>query len=119
MARMRRILAPLALALMFVQFACAAERKPPAPAPAIPPHPRLLATPKDWDRVRTLMSEGGAAQHWSSGVLEDAKKVLAQPPVKYDAPKGIENAREVLKRITHLAAAHHLTGDRAFARRAV
>jgi hypothetical protein len=79
-------------------------------------HPRLLVTAAEFERAKSLNDV--MVRRWSEEVIADARKVLSEPPPKYEAAKGIEVARKLQLRVTHLAVAYRITGDGQFADRA-
>ncbi len=82
----------------------------------IPAHPRLLVTADDFHRAET--STDPLIVQWRHDVLEDARKYLTQPVVAYSKPKGIEVARDLQQRVTHLAVAYRFTHEQRYLDRA-
>src|SRR4051812_49058333 len=74
-------------------------------------HPRLMASADDLARVKKLIDTDPIAKQWSTRILQQARKDESATALKYDPPHGIENARETLLRVTHLAMAFRLTGE--------
>src|SRR5207237_8832149 len=81
------------------------------PPPKVASHPRLMATAQDLERVKKLIETDAVAREWSGRILAEARRDEAAPPLHYEPAKGIEIARELQKRVTHLAMAYRLTGE--------
>src|SRR5206468_4228347 len=91
----------------------------PVPGGAMPqavraPHPRLMATAEDLARVKKLIETDPIAAEWSRRILTQARRDESAPPLHDDPAKGLEIARELQKRITHLAMAYRLSGEQKY-----
>ena len=83
---------------------------------SIPAHPRLLVTADDFHRAES--STDPLVVLWRQDVLDDARKCLNEPVIAYSKPKGIEVARELQRRVMHLAFAYRLTHEPRYLDRA-
>lgn len=84
-------------------------------------HPRLLATKEDFALLKRNLTKKPQLKLWHSRLREDATKLLAQPPSKYEIPDGIRllsTSRRVLERVQTLGLLWQLEGDRRWADRA-
>ena len=118
--------AALALCLVASCLAAgpAAAELHPVPADAwarLPPHPRLFSTAAQWQEVRARLAADDVSGQLFTIIRGRAEAILVQPPVTIrQRRRGVlsgsmlEPAREVQRRVLHLAAAARLTGDRRF-----
>lgn len=77
-------------------------------------HPRLLATSNDFVRLRAEVASDPLLKRWHGQLLEEGKKLLTQPPSRYEIPDGkrlLATSRRVLDRVQTLALLHRLDGD--------
>jgi hypothetical protein len=74
----------------------------------------LIASADDLARVKKLIDTDPLARQWSGRILQQARKEESLPSLKYDPAKGIENARETLLRVSHLAMAYRLSGEEKY-----
>lgn len=87
----------------------------------IPPHPRLLASPADWTRLQSQIHTDPVSACMVGSMEEHAKKLLTEPPAerKLTGRRLLGVSREVLRRIITLAMVARVTGDKAYAERAI
>lgn len=86
-----------------------------------PEHPRLLATTKDFTRLKQQIATNAQAKAWHDALQRDAEKILADPPSRYEIPDGLRllaTSRRVLQRIQTLGLLYRLDGDRRYIERA-
>ncbi len=90
------------------------------PSP-LPGHPRLLATPDDWTRLRKLVREDAAATRILSTLRRKADALLAVPTVEREmiGRRLLHTSRTALERISLLAMVAKVDGTPHHARRAV
>ncbi|CAM2921280.1 heparinase II/III domain-containing protein [Rariglobus hedericola] len=91
-----------------------------AESPALPPHPRLLATSADFDRIRESVTHDGP--------LKDAFVILSETVEReYYAPlltrqligrRMLDTSRNAVRRILNGALLYRITGDKKWAARA-
>lgn len=77
-------------------------------------HPRLLATPSDFDSLKQRVATDPQLKLWNAALRREADKLLTQPPSKYEIPDGLRLlsvSRRVLYRIQLLALLYRLDGD--------
>ncbi len=123
----------MALTLGLAAPLAAAEPAADAPHPVpeaawarSPAHPRLFATAAQWEEVRARLATDAYAARLFAIVRARAEAILRLPPVEIRQRKRgvlsgsmLEPAREVQRRVLHLAAAARLTGERKFRARAL
>lgn len=87
----------------------------------LPPHPRLLASPADWERVKEQIRIDSISSRLFAVLEEKAKHFLTQPPAERVLVGGylLATARMVEERVVTLALVARVTGDKAFADRAI
>ena len=111
---MKLLKIPLALAMSSLLLGCsatprsavaaaAAKTPPRRPLPALPPHPRLLASAERFKQLNACAKTDPVVRKWYDEVVADAKKYVTAPALKYEPAKGIEIAREI-------AASRHAPG---------
>lgn len=90
----------------------------PSPLPA---HPRLLASPEDWARMRELVKTDAPCARIFSALQRKAAHLLDIPLLEreMDGRRLLHISRRALERISLLAMVARLTGDPRIARRAV
>ncbi len=84
-------------------------------------HPRLLATAPDFAALRQRVAADPLLKRWHAQLLDDATKLLNQPPSKYEIPDGkrlLATSRRVLGRVQTLGLLWQLDADRRWADRA-
>jgi len=90
------------------------------PSP-LPDHPRLLADPADWGRIRTQrLTDGPTATLWSA-LQRRADALLLEAPVErvMTGRLLLMISRQALERISLLALIDRVSGDRRYGRRAI
>ncbi len=87
----------------------------------IPPHPRLLASSADFERVRKQIQGDPVSARIFASLESKAKQILADPPTDrvMVGRRLLGTSRLVLQRISTLAMVARVTGDKAYADRAV
>ena len=86
-----------------------------------PEHPRVMATSRTWETVRTAVRAGGLPARIYAEVKKSADQVLDAPESKYEIPDGkrlLSVSRRVLDRVRTLALVHRVEGDPRYADRA-
>ncbi|TVY07751.1 heparinase II/III domain-containing protein [Paenibacillus cremeus] len=84
-------------------------------------HPRLMATSKDFERIKQLIGTDPQAKAWYKTLQTAAGKTLKEPVVKYELPDGVRLlpiSRKVLERTIQLSLMYKLTGEKAYLDRA-
>ena len=84
------------------------------------PHPRLFAFEEDFERVKALLPEEGALNACAARRVIAQADALEGEPVLERVQKGrrlLGVSRKALYRISHLAMAYRLTGDRRYLER--
>src|SRR5215471_4133951 len=84
-------------------------------------HPRLLASQADFDRLTAQLGSDVKLQAWHKKLQEQAIKMLAAPPSRYEIPDGLrllDTSRRVVDRVYNLALLYRLENDSRFAERA-
>jgi len=87
----------------------------------IPPHPRLLAAKRDWERIRKQIQTDPVSAKIFAVLENKAKQALAEPPPKreLEGVRLLGVSRLVLDRVSALAMVACLTGEKAYADRAI
>lgn len=107
--------------------AAANQAYPPAPPAAQileklnRPHPRLLATEKDFARLKESIATDPQLKKWHPMVLKEAQNILQQAPSKYEIPDGLRllaTSRRVMNRIYTLAWCYRMEGGKQYLDRA-
>jgi Heparinase II/III-like protein len=103
------------LACAFLSLATAAF-----PAPDMPPHPRLLATAADFERIRSSITQPGPLQDAFHVLLTAGEREYPAPPLErvVIGRRMLATSRDALRRILNFSILHHLTGDPKWAPRA-
>lgn len=85
-----------------------------------PGHPRLFAFDEDFDRLRDSLKSDENVRRVAVKIREAAVRTLDEPPVEHKlvGPRLLGESRKCLGRVSTLAMAYHLYGDRRFAARA-
>ena len=88
---------------------------------AAAPHPRLLMSDADADKLRRRIGKNETAGAVFALVRQYADSLLAEPPVTYkkEGKRLLSVSREALKRVLNLAFAHRMTGEQKYAERAM
>ena len=84
-------------------------------------HPRLLATAKDFERLKQRVVSDPQSKQWLAELRQQADAILQQPASRYEIPDGkrlLATSRRVLDRVTTLGLLYRLDGDRRYANRA-
>lgn len=90
-----------------------------APRPVRSDHPRLIITNEDIATTSQLIREDALAGRWFRTIQGRATRLMDTPPL--DEPRGamLSTSRQALVRITTLCGVYRITGDTAFAQRAI
>ncbi|HMB96266.1 MAG TPA: DUF4962 domain-containing protein [Tepidisphaeraceae bacterium] len=94
------------------------REEPEAPQVATSTHPRLIVSDHDLAETKRLIQEHPTAKQWFALVHERCEALMNKPPVQQQADM-LHVSREALVRITNLAGAYRLTGDKRYADRAI
>ena len=87
---------------------------------AVPPHPRLLASKVDWERIRKQIQSDPVSARIFASLENRAKQLLKDPPVErvMIGRRLLDTSRLALARIGTLAMVFHVTREKAYADRA-
>lgn len=109
----------LPLVCLLVTLPLLRSETAPAPAP-LPPHPRLLATQADFDRIRNSITQPGPLRDAFLLVSETAGREYAEPPLsrKMVGRRLLGTSRDALRRILNFAMLYRLNGETRWAARA-
>ncbi|MBI3461855.1 MAG: heparinase II/III family protein, partial [Planctomycetes bacterium] len=83
-------------------------------------HPRLLATPADFEQLKALCGANKHARDWLASLTREAESLLTSAPVKYEIPDGkrlLAVSRRAKDRVLLLGLVYRLTGDARFSER--
>jgi hypothetical protein len=113
-----KLLLPLGLAIMALALSPAPQAS--ETLTGLPPHPRLLTRPADWERLKLRLASEPDLAAYHAALLAEARKLLPLPPVerKMTGRRLLHVSRELLRRITLWGYAWRMTGEPAFAQRA-
>jgi len=116
---MKYILTMLALLCGLVQMSAVAEEPFALPQP-IPAHPRLFTRAADWERVKKQVVSDPVSARIFASLQTKAERYLPLPPAEYklDGFDLLGHSRQVLERVTNLAAVARITGDARYVERA-
>jgi hypothetical protein len=84
-------------------------------------HPRLLASAEDFAALKRQVQENPVLREWHSQLAERARRLLSEPPSRYEIPDGLRllaTSRRVLDRVYTLGLLYRLDGDRRYVERA-
>jgi hypothetical protein len=84
-------------------------------------HPRLLVSEVEFERLKAQVGSDAKLQTWHKKLQEQAVKILAAPPSRYEIPDGLrllDTSRRVLDRIYNLSLLYRLEKDSRFVDRA-
>ncbi len=84
-------------------------------------HPRLLVSAEDLQRLTRRVQENATLKDWHAKLAERGRRILEQPPSKYEIPDGLRllaTSRRVLDRVYTLALLFRLDADPRYAERA-
>jgi hypothetical protein len=84
-------------------------------------HPRLLASAKDFARLKERIAADPQAHQWYEKIHERGQRMLKEEPARYEIPDGLRllaTSRRVLNRVYTLAMLYRLEGDQKLADRA-
>ena len=86
-----------------------------------PPHPRLLASAADFERIRKQVRTDPVSARIFASLESKAKQILADPPAgrEMEGRRLLGTSRLVLQRVSTLAMVARVTGDKAYSERAV
>ncbi|MEW6304119.1 MAG: DUF4962 domain-containing protein [Verrucomicrobiota bacterium] len=119
--------------LFAVAGVVASRASDPAPLPANVPaareilaslrkeHPRLLATPADFARLRQQVATDPQLIAWHKKLKTHAEGILEAPPSQYEIPDGLRllhTSRRVLDRVSTLGLLYQLDRDERYVERA-
>ncbi len=109
---MRILVLCLMLTIPFVSRA--ADHSP------VPPHPRLLATPADFTRIRSSVTQPGPQQDAFNLLLGTAEGEYAEPPFErvVVGRRMLATSRNALRRILNFSLLYRLTDEPRWAARA-
>ncbi len=87
----------------------------------LPPHPRLLATPEDWKRLRQQVTNDAPSQKLWAALRGRAEALLNLPPLErvLAGRRLLMVSRAALERISVLSLVANVSGERRFAERAI
>ena len=87
----------------------------------IPPHPRLLSSKADWERIRKQVKSDPVSARLFASLEKNAKRLLAEPPATrvMVGRRLLGTSRLVLQRISTLAMVYQVTGEKVYADRAI
>ena len=81
-------------------------------------HPRLLFTAEEQQRIVELAQSDALLKRLIAQNEANARQMLEQPPVRYEIPDGLRllsQSRKCIERVTAMAMAYRLSGDKRFA----
>jgi hypothetical protein len=84
-------------------------------------HPYVLATQNDFARIKMAIATDPEMKKGYERLVQQADKILAQPPSKYEIPDGLRllaTSRRVSDRVATLAMVYRMSGDRRYFDRA-
>lgn len=84
-------------------------------------HPRLMATSKDFNRIKSQISQNKIMEERYNYIKKQADLLINEKPVKYELPDGIRLltiSSKALNRIQTLSFVYRITGERKYADRA-
>lgn len=84
-------------------------------------HPRLIATPRDFERLTRQVRDDAVLKPWHERLQERAQRILKDPPSRYEIPDGLRllsTSRRVLDRVYTLALLYRIDGDQRYVERA-
>ena len=87
----------------------------------IPAHPRLLVSNEDWERLRKQVKSDPVSARLFLSLEKAAKQILLDPPATREmvGRRLLATSRLVLQRISTLALVYQVTGEKAYAERAI
>lgn len=87
---------------------------------APPEHPRLFATPAQFQSLRRGFPAGSLKRQVAEHILREASALQQRPPVErvLQGRRLLAQSRRSLERVLLLATAYHLSGEERFVRRA-
>ncbi len=90
-------------------------------AAAVKPHPRLIATDADMDRIREYVAHDATAGKLRDSLKQQAERFIGLPPVEHKliGPRLLDKSRTALDRIYTLALLYRLDGDKRYFDRAL
>lgn len=77
-------------------------------------HPRLLADPARFKRIRQLVQSDPVAKEWFAEIVKQADKMMGEPVVEHDIPDGrrlLAVSRRVVERIFALGMVWQVNGE--------
>src|SRR3954469_2506863 len=85
----------------------------PAPAPYLPPHPRLLATSADFDRIRAAVAQPGPMHDIFELVRETGDREYEELPVErvLVGRRMLDVSRTAVRRILNYSLLYQVTRD--------
>jgi len=116
---MKYFVAMLALLCAQVQMSAVAEESFALPKP-LPSHPRLFARAADWERIQKQVVNDPVSARIFASLQTKAEGYLSLPPTEYklEGYRLLGPSRQVLERVTALAAVARITGDARYVERA-
>jgi hypothetical protein len=87
----------------------------------LPPHPRLLAAPEDWERLRKQVSSDAPSRSLWAALRGRGDELLGLPPLRrvLAGRRLLMVSREALERIGVLSLVANVSGERQYAERAI
>ena len=87
----------------------------------VPPHPRLLASEADWERIRHLVESDPVSARIFAALGKKADFLLSEPKLErvMDGYRLLHVSRKALERISVLAMLARVGGEGRYARRAI
>jgi len=116
---MKYFVSLLSILFGLVQEAAMADAPFALPQP-LPAHPRLFAKGADWERVQKQVVNDPVSARIFASLQTKAQELLSLPPTEYklEGRRLLSASRQVLERVTTLAALARITGDARYVERA-
>ncbi|MEZ0295210.1 MAG: heparinase II/III family protein [Candidatus Methylacidiphilales bacterium] len=94
--------------------------KPMLPSP-LPAHPRLFASPADWDALKARIATDPVSARIFASLKTHAEMLLTEPTLtrKMEGRRLLHVSRDCLERVSTLAMVSLVTGDERYTKRAV
>lgn len=111
---------PLPALVAALLFSLLLSQKMSASEASLPPHPRLLATESDFQRIRKLVAKDESANEIFKVVRAAAEADYDKPPVTHiiEGRRMLNTSRTALRRILEFSFMYRMTGDQKWSARA-